>query len=199
VDVRAWPLRFRRALEGWNYKDEASKWDAAVADVVVPRDAATLPLIIELLEKQLDRALQSVKNIDDKATLIVPGIGVIAGITGTNVRRDIGQQPELIALGALAGLGAVLAVLLAVVAVYPRSYDNGPNALLVVQGSDVTVEEAGLGYVKALGFAVRAAEALNQQKAAYLNWALRVAGIAIVFLTAFVGLGGFRAGGSGGG
>ena len=128
---------------------------------------------------------------------MIPAVGVLAGVVGSNVRTDIGSQQGLALLGLAAAVAGVLAIVLALVAMRPQSYSNGPLALSAVTGVGEPAANGKLHYAEALGFAVQSAEDLAVVKAFWVQWAFRVGGVGVVVLTVFAALGGFAPGGGG--
>lgn len=178
-----------------NFEDQAAAWDAAVAGVGVPADATdnSLDVVIGLLERQLDRAITAIKSNDDKAALVIPAIGAIAAISGSNVRSDIASQGALAILGGTAAGGGVAAIIASIVALRPQSLSNGVVAVQAVRGSLAPSLVGKVNYMKSLGFAVSSAERLVVAKAFWVNWAFRIGAIGVVALTLFTAFGGFAA------
>jgi hypothetical protein len=168
-----------------------------VVSIPVPGPDNSLDVVISALEKQLDRAVAAVKANDDKAGLVIPAVGVLAGIVGSNVRAEVGSQLVLALLGLATAAAGVVAIVLAVGAMRPQSYSNGPVALSAVAGVGEPANLGKLHYAEALGFAVSSAEDLAVVKAFWVQWAFRVGGAGVVVLTLFAALGGFASGGTG--
>ncbi len=179
------------------YLERARAWDAAVTGLAVPGPETSVDVVTSVLEKQLDRAVAGIKLNDDKAAVIIPAVGVISGVVGSNVRPDIAAQPILAVLGLGAALAGVAGIVLAILALSPKSYSNGPLALEAVKGAGAPLASGKLAYLKALGFAVQSAEDLVTVKAFWVQWALRVGAVGVVAITVFAALGGFVAGGTG--
>ena len=178
------------------YADRAKAWDAAVAGMTPPGPGSSVDIVTSVLESQLDRAVSAIKLNDDKASIIIPAVGAISGVVGSNVRPDIVNNPILALLGLGVGLAAVGAIVLAVMALSPKTHSNGPVALQAVQGAGVPLAVGKLAYLKALGFAVQSAEDLVTVKAFWVQWAFRLGAAGVITLTVFAGLGGFVPGGA---
>jgi hypothetical protein len=173
--------------------EQKKRWDDDVKGIAVPVDGEddSLDLVIDLLEKQLDRAVASVKVNDDKAALVIPAVGVMVGIVGTNVRADLLLHPWLASVGFGTGVSAVAAIVLAILALRPQEFSNGVEAGRVVRAVGLPTKRGKLAYAKSLGFTVQSTERLAIVKATSVMWAFRVGATGVVLLTLFVMLGGF--------
>lgn len=132
------------------------------------------------------------RSVEDRAALVIPAIGVIVGIVGTNVSSQVKHNAGLMALLVGLAVSAVGAVLLAILAMAPRSHSNGPSPDRAVKGISEDLTSARVNYVKSLGFAVYSEGARVNAKALWLNWSLRVLGFGILLLLLFAGLGGLK-------
>lgn len=144
----------------------------------------------ELLEAQLKRASAAVSSTENKAALVIPAIGVIAGIVGADVSPAVEESPWLQGLGLLAMACGLVAGVLAVVALAPRSHSNGPPSERAVRGTVEELPLARINYVKSLGFAVYAEENRLIDKSTLLTWSLSAFGVGVLFLTIFAAVGG---------
>jgi hypothetical protein len=86
-------------------------WEAAV---VAPRwnVRATMDLQIPVLDAQLLRVESSIESLDRKAALVLPAVGAIAALVGTDVNRGFrssdcaaGRDEKVVLGDAVAGIG----------------------------------------------------------------------------------------------
>jgi hypothetical protein len=173
------------------YSERVRRWDAAVAGISIP-DPETGQLSISVLEAQLERAVDVVRAADDKAALVIPAIGIVAGLIGSPRAIDPASEPLLTGVGIGAAVCGIAAALFAVLTLLPRERSIGPDPKRVVLGSDEAVANARVNYVQSLGFAVQSTQDLALVKTNYLSWAFRVAAAGITLVILFVALGGVR-------
>jgi hypothetical protein len=176
-----------------SYRELLEEWKSKVGGISIPGADNSLDLVISVLEKQLDRASAAIKSLDDKASLVIPGVAAIAGIVGSNVRTDIASQTWLAIMGAATGVAAVAAVCMAVYALRPQQLGNGVLPLQAVRGVGIPEAAGKLAYAKSLGWAVESAEALTLRKAFAVNWAFRIGAAGVLLLTLFIAFGGLAA------
>jgi hypothetical protein len=182
-----------------NYEQERTNWNQAVAGITVPGTKDTADFLIAGLEKQLDRAVAAVSANETKASLIIPAIGAIVGITGVKLNTERLADPLLIAITALGVLAGAVAVVLAALVLSGRSRSNGPDPIRIVKGVGLAEEKARLNYIKSLGFAVQSSQQASNAKSFYLNWSLRALAVSVILIVILAGLGGFEAPAAGGG
>jgi len=63
--------------------------------------------VIDGMHRQIERALAAGKTSEDKAALVIPAIGVIAGITGSQISPSAAGNCILITVGLGAATGAI--------------------------------------------------------------------------------------------
>jgi tetrahydromethanopterin S-methyltransferase subunit F len=188
--LRRWRTAAWRLVAG-DYAAQRVWWKAAAAPLAAPQ-ADTTEFVRMLLEAQLGRASASVKSIEDRAGLVIPAIGVVAGLFGADVSRRVGENAGLFWLAVGVAASAIISMLLALAALAPRSRSNGPPAQRAVQGTAEPLETARINYVKSLGFAVHSEEERVIAKATFLNWSIRVLVIGVILWTVFAALGGLK-------
>ncbi len=178
------------------YETREANWRAAVE---APRgiNDATAALILAALEKQLDRTTAGRKSLDDKASLIVHGVGIIATIVGTNVSAAILAKPQehlaMVVLLVALFVFAALSVLLAMVCLGPfwtSASGTQPRAIVLRTNDDPGA--ATLGLINALGFAVESSNTVLLAKAFWFSWSIGAAAGAVLALLVFLLLGGLR-------
>jgi hypothetical protein len=173
-----------------DWDDRVEAWDDATdtARAAIPD---TVALVQDILEKQLDRVSSAVDTVDTKASLIIPGVGVIAATVVGHLSTQTAKSPVLTLLVALMGSFAFLAVVFSLVCLSPtwrRANGPDPRDLTLSTGdSDASVR---LGYVNQLGFAVETTSTVLNIKALLLNTALRLGSFATIALFVDAALGG---------
>ena len=176
------------------FAERAAAWDKSVeADGKITPNPETLAFTIDALQRQIDWANTIIQQIETKAALIIPAIGVILGIVGpslpTSALSKSGVTPWVLAGS---GVCLVLCALLAVASLWPRSRSNGPRPLLVVRGAGETLGEARWNYLWSLGFVAETANAVGLAKGRQLAWSLALGAVSVVLLAVFVALGGLK-------
>jgi hypothetical protein len=195
VEAGSIPSLGRDHVREGTFEERAAAWDDAVRGVKAPGDDNSLDVAIDALQRQLDRAIAGIKVNDDKAGLVIPAVGVLAAVVGSNVRPDISAHQVLAVVGLGAALGALGAILCALIALNPKSLSNGPVALRAVKGVAAPARAGKLNYLKSLGFAVQESEDVILKKAFWVQWGFRIGAVGVL-LTVFAAGGGFASGGT---
>ena len=180
----------RRLLFG-DYEEQRRWWRTAAAPEGKSLPETTV-FVQRVLEAQLERARAAVRSIETKAALVIPAIGVVVGIVGSEVSSSVSKLPLLLTLWTLVVLAGISAVVLAVLALWPRTRSNGPPAQRAVKGIVEEEEAARVNYVKSLGFAVHSEEESANDKGTLLKWSLTSFGAGVLLLLVFAGLGGLK-------
>ncbi len=167
-------------------------WDEATAKDRLA-DPKTTRLIQRALESQLTRSREALKNLDDKASLVIPGVGIVGGVVGTNVHRATLSDGFALALFGGVLVSAVLAVLFSLYALAPDYVlANGPDPeRFVVATGELPIAER-VRLVNDLGFAVKTTQDAVNEKALWLNFSMRAAGIGVGMLLVFIAVGGMQ-------
>jgi hypothetical protein len=185
-----WLVNRRLVLPPW--EERRRRWYEGLATERLASDE-TAEIVQAALEDQLARARGLVTDADRKAALVIPGVGVLAGLFGTRVNPSVAVSPLMIALLILITAGAVIAVLSAMLALAPEwTASNGPDTKLMAQATGEHPLAIRVALIAALGFAVHSTEEVALHKARYLSWAFRSGAIAVVIFVVFVGLGGLQ-------
>ena len=179
-----------------NYKDRTDEWDAEMTGIPDSGEVASLDAINANLKDKLERANGAVKVLDDKAALVIPAIGAIAAITGSQISAKVQDNWYLIALGVAAALCAVSAIGFALSCLKPRDHDNGADALVLLQLAHDPDPALKMKIAKSMGFASVTTEYMTLQKAWHLQASMMFGGVGVILLTAFVALGGMAAKGA---
>ncbi len=185
-------------MEDWNPRTiplakRVADWDTSIAGLVEEDvQADTVPVLIQILESQLARASVRMERTDTKAALVLPAIGILAGVIGPNVHRSPFDQdsPWLFTAAAIVVIFAGLSVVLAVWAIRPVEMSNGPLADKVVLAADDTLHTARGRYLGRLGFAVVSTEYVANWKAKWFVRSIGAGGISVLGLGAFIAAGG---------
>lgn len=140
----------------------------------------------------MERASAATRNVETKAALVIPAIGVIVGIVGSDVSSRVQSNGLILGLGLLLVLAAIATIVLAILALAPRMHSSGPPAERAVKGIVEEADYARVNYVKSLGFAVHSEENRANDKATLLKWSLTSFGVGVLFLLLFAGFGGLK-------
>jgi hypothetical protein len=183
-----WFVKHRFVLPPW--EERRRLWyDGLEAEREVSADTAAI--IQEALEGQLARARGLVNDADRKAALVIPGVGVLAGLFGTQVSPSVADNPAMSGLLLAIVAGAVMSVLAALLTLAPEwTSSNGPDTKLVSRATGHPPVAIRAALVAALGFAVHSTEEVALHKARYLAWAFRSGAVTVVLFVVFAGLGG---------
>jgi hypothetical protein len=188
MPVRGRPQRW--FLLDWD--DHLKDW-VALAGARRAAKRETALVLQDLLEKQLDRANVGLAAIDGKAALVVPGVGIVAGVlvghVSTAARTPTALGVVLILLVAMAAISVILS-LLCLGPWWKRA--NGPEPFPVVMSTNEGQLAVRLGYLSQLGFAVLMAQGVLNVKAPLLNWAIRSGGAGVLCLLVFAAVGGLQ-------
>jgi len=185
-----WLVRRRFVLSPW--EERRRLWYEGLEPTRAV-NLETAEVVQESLENQLSRARGLVKDADRKAALVIPAVGVLAGLFGTKVSGSVGSNPWLAVLLALIVIGAVVAVLSALATLAPEwTSSNGPDSKLTARATGESPEAIRAALIAALGFAVHSTEEVALHKARYLAWAFRAGAITVVLFVLFAGLGGLN-------
>lgn len=154
-----------------------------------PPSPANLDVAIDALDKLLGRMITAKQQLDTKAALIIPAIGVIGGIVAN--RASPTPSVDALAVGGLAMLAAALAVLYALGAVLAANHDGGPGAVNTALATSVADEAAfKQAIADALAIAVLDTIRLVSTKAARFNRAVGCTAAGVILLLVFIALGG---------
>lgn len=183
---------FRGLRKRRSFKHKADEWDQSIDAEPTPKpQPESVKFVIGVLERQLERANTIIKHADDKAVVIIPAVGVVAGLTGDSALVSFeGKSWVVVGTGVGAAIAAVVAVACALISLLPRSRSNGPLAIRVVRGVSSEVQDARWHYVRSLGFAVQTAEEEAVKKGGWINRAFRTSAVGVLLLATFIGTGG---------
>ena len=169
----------------------ARAWDGEVEKPRPKTDQATVDFLLGALKDQLERSNAAVAAMDNKAALVVPAVGVVATLVGSDIVPDLASRPVALAALVLASLCGAASIALAIRVLAPWSTRSvGPDPLRLVRGAGDSVLAAKLGVLNSLGFAVQTAVETVMEKGLYLTWSMRMGALGVIALVVFMAFGG---------
>jgi hypothetical protein len=174
----------------YNYASVKAACDERAAFIDESPNLATGRLAIDELQRKLDRAAGVLASHETKAGVVVAAIVTVVSVILATPARDPWRTPWTLMGATVAGVGATVAVSLAVLAMLPQDRGNGPDPAVMGRAIGERPTVAIRHLFASLDLAVSSVEALTRWKATRVAGSMLAGGFAFLGLVLFVLAGG---------